>query len=202
MRLARLTLLGLMAVAVSLGAATSQGIDGTGQGGMWDDLVTVAGAINPLGADGQATVITDPASYIGCLEFDAAGETAVAQFQLSHTTKDNTDIKPHVHWLVSGGDVTGSAVFEAKFKVCPLHGTCTAWTAFSAGSVELEPADAEGGAGITLWTLADATYNFGISDLVLMQFKLTGTTVTDAVVCSVDTHYQKGPFGSRFEGRR
>jgi hypothetical protein len=170
--------------------------------GAWDDLVTVAGAVNPLGADGQASVINDATTYIGCLEFDAAGETAVAQFQLSHGTMDGKDIRPHIHWLVSGADVTGTASFEAKFRHCPLHGTCSAWTNFAAGAVELEPADAEGGTGLTAWTLADSTYAFGISDLVLMQFKLASTTVTDAVVCSVDIHFKRNGFGSLKEGSR
>jgi hypothetical protein len=162
----------------------------------WDDLVAPAGAINPLGADGQATVISDGSSYIGCLEFDAAGETAVVQWQLSHATTPNTDIHPHIHWLASGGDVTGSSVFGAKFKHCPLTGTCTSWTEFANGSITVEPADVEGGMGMTEWELADSTYDFGISDVVLMQFKLVSTTITDSIVCSADLHYQRNAFGS------
>ena len=88
-------------------------------GGVWDDLVAPAGAINPLGADGQASVVTDATTYIGCLEFNATGETAVVQWQLSHGTLDNSDLKPHLHWLASGADVTGSATFQAKFRHCP-----------------------------------------------------------------------------------
>lgn len=170
--------------------------------GGWDDLVTVAGATNPLGADGQATINNDGAVFIGCLEFDAAGETAVAQFQLPHAMKANQDIRPHVHWAASGSDVTGSSVFAAKFRHCPLSGTCTAWTDWENGTVSIEPADAEGGTGLTSWTLADSTYNFGISDLVLMQFKLVSTTITDSIVCSVDTHLKRDALGSANETSR
>jgi hypothetical protein len=155
-----------------------------------------------LGADGQATVISDGASYLGCLEFDAGGETAVVQWQLSHGTKPDTDLRPHLHWLVSGADVTGSAVFQAKLKHCPLWGTCTAWTEWANGTIELEPADVEGGTGLTAWTMADATYSFGISDLVLMQVKLASLTVTDAIVCSADVHFQRNAFGSVREAVR
>jgi hypothetical protein len=170
--------------------------------GFWADAVTVAGATNPLGADGQATVNNDAAKYIGCLEFDAAGETAVAQFQLPHSLKDATDVKPHVHWYVSGADVTGSSVFAAKFRHCPLAATCGAWTDWANGTVATEPADEEGGTGMTYWTMADATYNFGISDVILMQFKLGSTTVTDSMVCTVDAHFKGDAFGSLNETAR
>jgi hypothetical protein len=170
--------------------------------GAWEDLVTVAGAINPLGADGQATVNNDAAAFIGCLEFDAAGETAVAQFQLSHGTMDGKDMKPHIHWAVSGSDVTGTSTFQAKFRHCPLSGTCSAWTDWADGTVVLEPLDVEASTGLTAWTLADSTYNFGISDVILMQFKLTATTVTDSMVCSVDIHYKRNGFGSLNETSR
>jgi hypothetical protein len=170
--------------------------------GAWDDLVTVAGAANPLGADGQATINNDAAAFIGCLEFDAAGETAVAQFQLSHGSMDGKDMKPHLHWAVSGADVAGSSTFQAKFRHCPLSGTCGAWTDWADGTVAIEPADAEGGTGLTAWTLADSTYNFGISDVVLMQFKMTATTVTDSMVCSVDIHFRRNGFGSLNESSR
>jgi hypothetical protein len=203
MRRSWATLAGIVfALSVAAGLTVLAFQAGVAQGGAWDDLVTVAGAVNPLGADGQATVNNDAAAYIGCLEFDAPNETAVAQFQLSHTTMDNTDIKPHIHWLVSGVDVTGSAVFEANFRHCPVAGTCSAWTGFSAGTVTVEPADVEGGAGKTGWTLADATYNFGFSDVILMQVRLSSLTVTDAIMCSADIHFQKGPFGSRSESAR
>lgn len=172
------------------------------QFGVWDDLVTVAGAVNPLGADGQASVNNDAATFIGCLEFDATGETAVAQFQLSHSTMDNTDLIPHVHWAVSGADVTGTAAFQAKFRHCPLGATCGGWTEWATGTLDVEPADAEGGAGITDWTLADSTYNFGISDVILMQFKLSATSVTDVMVCTVDIHYRKAGIGSINETSR
>jgi hypothetical protein len=171
-------------------------------GPLWDDQISVAGAINPIGPDGQMTVITDGADYIGCLLADAAGETAVIQFQLPHGYADNTDVKPHIHWLVTGADVTGTTDFQAKFRHCPLSGTCSAWTAFASGTVIFEPADVDGATGLTAWTLADATYNFGISDVILMQFKLNTTSVTSSVVCSADIHIQKSANGSRQEGVR
>jgi len=170
--------------------------------GAWDDLVTVAGAVNPLGADGQASVNNDAAVFIGCLEFDAVGETAVAQFQLPHAMKANQDIKPHIHWAVSGADVTGTSTFQAKFRHCPLSGTCSAWTEWANGTVEIEPLDVEASTGLTDWTMADATYNFGISDVILMQFKLTATTVTDSMVCSVDIHLKRDALGSLLETSR
>lgn len=168
-------------------------------GPVWDDLVSVAGAINPIGAAGQMTVDSDETAFIGCLIADAANETAVVQFQLSHGTADDTSIKPHIHWLVTGADVTGSAVFEANFRHCPLSGTCSAWSGWSDGTVAIEPADSEAATGLTAWTLADATYNFGISDIIVMQFRLKSLTVTATRICSVDVHFQKSANGSRQE---
>ena len=170
--------------------------------GAWDDAVTVAGGINPLGADGQATINNDAAAFIVCLEFDATGETAVAQFQLSHGIMDGTDVHPHLHWAVSGADVTGSATFEAKFRNCHLNAACSAWTDWVAGTIAMEPADAEASSGLTTWTLADSTYAFDISDVLLMQFKLTATTVTDAMVCSADAHFKRNAFGTLSETSR
>lgn len=166
---------------------------------VWNDLVATAGAINPLGADGQMTEITDATGYIGCLQADAAGETAVVQWQLSHGMKDNTDIRPHVHWMKNDGvDNTGTVTFEAKFRHCPLGaaGVCGAWTAFSAGTDVYTAGDVAGAHGMTLWVMADATYDFNISDVVMMQVKRTGGTSGSVAVCSADIHYQIDSLGT------
>jgi len=169
----------------------------------WDDLVSPAGAINPLGADGQMTEITDAADYIGCLQADAVGETAVIQWQLSHSTRDNTDMHPHIHFLKNDvSDNTGTVLFEAKFRHCPLTGACGAWTAFSAGTPELVAGDTAGAQGLVEWILADSTYNFGISDVILMQVKRTGGTSGSVAVCTADLHFQKDTLGSRTEYAR
>jgi hypothetical protein len=167
---------------------------------VWEDLVAPAGAINPIGADGQMTEITDAADLIGCLRADATGETAVIQFQLSHGMKLDTDIIPHLHYAKNdGADNTGTVTFQAKFKVCPLIGTCTAWTAFGNGTPGVIPADALGATGLDYWTLADSTYNFGISDVVIMQVKRSAGTTGSVAVCSADIHYQVDTLGSRQE---
>ena len=168
-------------------------------GPLWDDLVSVAGAINPLGADGQMAVVTDAADYIGCLKATTAGETAVVQFQLPHGYMLDSDVHPHIHWVVNGADVTGSTVFDAKFRHCPVVGTCSSWSAFAAGTIDVEPADLVNSTGLTEWVLSDAVYNFDLSSIILMQFKLASTTVTNSITCSADVHFRRSSNGSRQE---
>lgn len=169
---------------------------------VWDDLVAPAGAINPLGADGQMTLITDPADYIGCLKATSVGETAVIQFQLSHGTMRDSDLHPHVHYIKNGADYTGTVAFEAKFRHCPLTGSCGAWSAFVVGTSTVTPADAANAVGLARWALADTTYNFDISSILVMQVKLSATAVTSVAVCSADVHYQRTSMGSRTENAR
>lgn len=199
--LTALALIAFLALGLFIGApmAQTQVPANYPTGPLWDDLVSVAGAINPLGADGQMAVITDSADYIGCLKATTAGETAVIQFQLPHGYADNTDIHPHIHWVVTGADVTGSTVFEAKFRHCPVVGTCSSWSAFGVGTIDVEPADVANSTGLTEWVLADTTYNFDLSSVLLMQFKLASTTVTNTITCSADVHYQRAANGSRQE---
>ncbi len=170
--------------------------------GMWDDLITIPpSGLNPSGPDGSATVITDAAGYLGCLQFDAVGESATVVFQLPHRYMLGTDIKPHIHIARNdGSDNTGNVEYEANFRVMPLRGTAFAWTGLVAGNTDLQPADGADKTGLIQWTLADATYGFGISDCILMLIRRSGTTTGSVALLSADVHGQVGQIGSRTEG--
>jgi hypothetical protein len=202
MRRIQHALIGLGLVAVVVAIAFAQGPVQSPGGPVWDDLVVPATSINPLGPLAPMTSITDPADYMGCLQADGADETAVLQFQLSHGQQPDSDVHPHVHWIVSGVDVTGSAVYSAQFRHCPLSGTCGAWSGFAVGTTTIEPADSEGATGKTEWELSDATYDFNISSILLMQVKIDSLTVTRTIVCSADLHYQRSSGGTRLETSR
>lgn len=201
----RVTRLGL--VLLCLGAVAVAAFQaGVAMGGMWDDLVAPAGALNPIGADGQMTVITDPADYIGCLQADAVGETAVVQFQLPHKLiEEPDDIRPHVHFVRNDAvDNTGTVLFEAKFRKCDLSTrTCGAWSVFAAGSDIVDSGDGANKTGIVGWQLTSGVWGtWDISDVLLMQVKRSGGTSGSVAVCSADTHFRSGPFGSRDPGTR
>ena len=170
---------------------------------VWDDLVAPAGAINPLGADGQMTVISDAAGYLGCLQADATGETAVIQWQLPHSIKDASNIHPHIHYFKNdASDNTGAVTFQGKFRHCPVTGTCGDWSAFADGSTEVAPGDVAGASGVADWELADSTYNFNISSILLMQVKRTTGTTGSVAVCSADLHFERDSLGSLSEWSR
>lgn len=170
--------------------------------GLWDDLSVISPqGVNPTGPDSAATVILTEADYYGCLQFDAIGESAAVVFQLPHKYKLGTDIKPHIHIVRNDpSDNTGNVEFEAKFRVVPLRGTAFAWTAYSDGDISVQPADGAGKSGIISWTLANSTYNFGISDLIIMIIRRKGLTTGSVALTSADVHGQQGQLGSVNEG--
>lgn len=173
----------------------------TADDGLWDDLSVISPqGVNPTGPDANATVILDPADYYGCLQFDAIGESASVTFQIPHIYKIGTDIKPHIHVVRNDPtDNTGNVEFEAKFRVVPLRGAAFAWTAYSDGDVGVQPADGAGQSGIIRWTLANSTYNFGISDQIIMIIRRKALATGSIALTSADIHGQKGQLGSRSE---
>lgn len=169
---------------------------------LWDDLCVIPPAgINPTGPDGSMTVISDTAGYLGCLQADAIGESCTVVFQLPHRYMENTDIKPHIHVIRNDAtDNTGNVEFEAKFRVTPVIGAASAWTAYVAGDTTNQPADGANNAGMISWTLSDATYNFGISYIIIMVIRRSGTTTGSIALTSADIHGQIGQMGSRTPG--
>lgn len=174
----------------------------TADDGLWDDLCVISPqGVNPTGPDAAATVILVEAGYYGCLQFDAIGESAAVVFQLPHSYKIGTDVHPHIH--ITRNDATdnvGNVEFEAKFRVVPLRGDAFAWTAYSDGVTTLQPADGADKSGIITWALANSTYNFGISDQIIMIIRRKGLTTGSVALTSADVHGQKGQLGSRLEG--
>lgn len=175
---------------------------GSASTGYWDDLCVIPPtAINPNGPDSAMTIITDAAGYIGFLQADAIGESATCSFQIPHRYLEGTNIHPHIHVVRNDAtDNTGDVQFEAKFRVLPPKGTATSWTSYVAGSTTLQPDDGADKTGIISWVLSDATYNFGISDIIHMQIRRFGLTTGSVAISSADIHGQIGQGGSRYEG--
>lgn len=169
---------------------------------LWDDgCVIPPSAINPVGPDAAMTVISDTGGYFGSLQADAIGESCVVNFQIPHSYALGTDVKPHIHVVRNdGSDNTGNVEFEGKFRVIPLHGTAFAWTAYSDGSTTVQPADGADKSGLISWTLANSTYSFGVSDIIICAFRRKALTTGSIAIISADLHIQKGPFGTVAEG--
>lgn len=176
----------------------------TPQNYVWEDCSVISpGAINPTGPDGSMTVITGAAGYLGCLLSDAVGESCTFQLQVSHQHAPGTDIEPHIHIVrCDATDNTGNCEFEAKFRVLPLLGPARAWTANVAGQTALQPADGADETGLIVWTIADATYHFGPSDIIVCVVRRSGTATGALALTSADLHIQKGPFGTVNKGDR
>jgi hypothetical protein len=176
----------------------------TPQNYVWDDCSVIPpGAINPSGPDGSMTVITDPASYLGCLLADAVGESCQFQLQIGHMHAPGTDVHPHIHIVrVGATDNTGDCEFQLNARVIPLRGAAFAWTGNVAGGTAVQPADGANQSGLVTWSLADATYNFGPSDIILCVVRRSGLATGAIALTSADLHIQKGPFGTVNEGDR
>jgi hypothetical protein len=176
----------------------------TPQNYVWEDgCVIPPSGLNPTGPDGSASVITDAAGYLGCLQFDAVGESATVNFQIPHSHAPGTDVHPHIHVVRNDpSDNTGNVEFQANFRVIPLKGTAFAWTGLVAGSTTLQPADGANESGLIGWVLANSTYNFGPSDIIVCVIRRSGTTTGSIALTSADLHVQKGPFGTVNEGDR
>ena len=170
--------------------------------GVWDDLCVIPPAgINPVGPDGSMTVISDGADYLGCIQADASNESCVINFQIPHGYQAGTDVKPHIHVVRNdGADNIGNVEFEARFRHCPLHGTAGAWSGYGNGGITEQPADGAGKTGIIEWTLADATYHFGISDIIICHIRRNGTTTGSVAITSADLHGTRVRLGSASEG--
>jgi hypothetical protein len=171
----------------------------------WDDLCVVpANAINPSGPDGAMTLITatGDTDWPGCLLADAIGESCtVTGLQTNHRMLIGSDIHPHIHIVRHDvSDNAGACEFEARLRHLPLRGAASAWTAWIAGDTSAQPADGFGQTGLVTWTMADATYHFGISDRIHIQIRRSGLATGALVVESVDIHGQVGQLGSRREG--
>ena len=174
---------------------------------LWDDCsVLTATAINPSGPDGAMTIITAaPPAYTGLMQADAIGESCTVCWQINHKYKMGTDVKPHIHIVRNdGADNTGDCSFEAKFRYLPLRGTASAWTDWVAGDTTLQPATGADETGLISWSLANATYSFGISGRIMAIIKRVGvgggSETGSLAVDSTDLHIQQGQYGSQQEG--
>ena len=169
--------------------------------GVWDDLCVIPPyAINPVGPDGSMTVITSGTGYLGCIQADAINESCVVNFQIPHGYQRGTDVKPHLHVVRNdGADNTGNVEFEARFLVCPVIGAAGSWSAYSNGNTSQQPADGAGQAGIIQWTLANSTYAFNISNVIICHIRRSGTTTGSVAITSADLHGKRVRFGSTFE---
>jgi hypothetical protein len=171
----------------------------------WDDLCVVpANGINPAGPDGAMTLITatGDTDWPGCLLADAIGESCtVTGLQTNHRMLLGTNIHPHIHIVRHDAtDNTGDCEFEARLRHLPLRGPASAWTAWVAGSTDVQPANGYGQTGLVTWVMLDSDYHFGISDRIHMQIRRSGLSTGALVVESVDIHGQVGQIGSRREG--
>jgi hypothetical protein len=80
----------------------------------WDDLRFPASGINPAGSAAPPGQDTD--TYPGTLLFDAAGTEVVAGLaQFPHGWAQETDIRPHVHWMKSTS-ASGNVYWQLRYK--------------------------------------------------------------------------------------
>jgi hypothetical protein len=203
--LVALALCGLVA-----GHANGQVLTAPASIGVWEDAVVSATAINPTGPADAMTPIASTTGYFGCFLATAAGSpSASVVFQFPHAHMVGTNGRPHLHLVkTDAADNAGTAPFQAKFRHCGLFGTCSAWTDWVTGDVvgdaagSTTPPDGLDKTFLVAWELANSTYQFTPSSLIVMQIQRAGGTSGDVALCSADLHYRRGSNGTVREGSR
>lgn len=161
----------------------------------WDDLRAPATGINPPGAVSDPTPAED-----GTLLFsDSAVNLIAILFQMPHTWKEGTTVKPHIHWMKSV-DGSGTVVWEMRYRIIAISEVPTAWSEWL--PVESHITD-------PINTQAHAMSGFPdidmedrkISTMLSIQLRRDPLNVgddyaADAALLEFDIHYRKDGNGS------
>ena len=176
----------------------------------WDDIqVTASSAIRITSGSPPAfrTVKTDGAGSTGVVGYGFDATTLEEVFfvvQIPHDWDEGTDINPHVHWVPFGGGGAGEKVRWGIEYTWADAGESLSNTSFSYGE-DHTPAETIVNSRhyITPLTALSGTGKEISSILACRLFRDaaagTDTYTTDAIMLSVDFHYQRNTDGSRSE---
>lgn len=168
----------------------------------WDDIRSPATAINPPG------LASDPAfdtTNIGWLFDHASTELLVFALQFPHGWKEQSVVRPHVHWEKTT-NAAGNVEWQLEYKWSPIGGARdAAWTTMTASTSVAGTPD-NGSADVHLInSFGDLdTTGHEISDMLLMKLSRIGgatgdTYSADARLLEFDVHYQIDARGSDFQ---
>jgi hypothetical protein len=164
----------------------------------WEDMRFPASAFNPPGE------VSDPGydTTNGGFLFDAAGtEVLFMQAQLPHTWKEDTVLKPHVHWQKTTS-ATGTVYWKLEYKWCPIGEVMdAAFTTLFSTTPAVSDDDTANKHALTALGEISGTGKT-ISDMLIMKLSRVGASDTygaDARLIEFDIHYQIDGDGSRQE---
>ena len=165
----------------------------------WDDLRFPASGLNPPGPTGAPSTDTST----GLLVFDdGSTETMAGVAQMPHSWKQNSVVRPHVHWIQPSA---GNVVWQLEYRLIPAYnGLFPAdWTTITASTaVGTYPGS---GNYVNITTFGDIDMDgFNISSMIVFKLSRLGGNAADTVSGDVsllefDIHYQINTNGSRQE---
>jgi len=165
----------------------------------WDDLRFPATAINPPGA------VSDPDrdATDGTLLFAPSGtEVIFCTAQLPHKWKQDTIIKPHVHWCKTTS-AAGNVVWGMQYKIYSVGDVAGAFSAIVSSSTTAGPtADLNTAEQHLITPLGDIDMTGeAISTMLIVRIARLGndagdTYGADARLLEFDIHYEVDSLGS------
>lgn len=164
--------------------------------GKWDDLRYPAVGISLLGVTDPPDVQQDTGFFLfgGSPDID----TIVVTSQMPHALKENSFLRPHVHWSKTS-DVAGDVYWTLRYKLFKFGEIESPWSDIVT-AVDALPVDATQKHMISSFPEID-TSDFSISQLILFQIGRLGpapedTYPDDARFFEFDIHVLRDSFGS------
>ena len=163
----------------------------------WDDLRAPATALKV-----GSTAPSANTDY-GWLEFAHNANAFVFHlFQMPHSWKEGSPIKPHVHWMKTTS-AAGNVEWKLEYRWIPIRETMdSSWTAISNETPAVSDGDTQYQHALTPFGSVDCTGK-QVSDMILIKLTRLGTGYTGsshytapAALLELDIHYQIDSFGS------
>lgn len=149
----------------------------------WDDVKFPATAVNPPGGVGSPGRDTTD----GRLLFDAnATEIVYIADVFPHTGKENSVIRPHVHWQKTTS-ATGAVYWRLRYKQWNIGNTEPAWSAYIPGALRTTDTNTAGQALVTSFgDIATTGWKQGSS--ILFELTREGGNASDTYGADAKMH--------------
>jgi hypothetical protein len=162
----------------------------------WDDMRAPASGINPSGSLAPPTFDTADGSLVF-----SKGKVITIWFQVPHTWKQGTPLKPHLHWTKTT-IATGIPNWQIKYKFANVGEVMPAFTPLISGIEAVPNSNIVGKHSVFEFPDIDATDKL-ISSMLCIYLQRTNnasdTYVDDVKLLEFDIHYLVDSDGSTQE---
>lgn len=166
------------------------------KGVKWDDMRAPASGINPVGPANPPTIDTTDGSLLF-----SKGDTIVIWFQIPHTWKQGTNIKPHLHWSKTTTSI-GLPNWQIKYKWANAGDIFPSFSTLISGSEGISNSNIVDKHSIFAFPELNGVGKH-ISSMLCVYLQRTNdasdTYASDARLLEFDIHYQVDSDGSTQE---